>query len=409
MDDPAQGWKLHVSATVFSALDVLGRAEPVLRRHNALFKVPRSLRLLNSFNAGLTQFSQVGKFLTVYPRSTDEAIHLAAELHLATRGLAGPRIPFEERYRRNSLVFYRYGSFGPAAGKIAGTIRDAAGRRRRDERAFAKAIPSWLDDPFPKPRTKSRATAGPIGLDYLPLKVLRQRGRGGVYEAVDFSVSPTRLVIIKEGRRHGEPDRVGQDGYARLKREGWLLRRLASARVPVPQVLREFSQNGNRYLVLEKVPGKPLLGEKQLQPARYSWRRAARILALLTPLLSRLHAAGWVWRDCKPSHMLISKGECRLIDFEDACRLNDREAMAWGVKNYWPPALRKKHHRPPGTFEDDYALGVIAFQFLAGRFPSSSAGERVKIYRRQNCPLPLRHRIELLLTGAAAAEEMPGG
>ncbi|MBA2271254.1 MAG: hypothetical protein H0W20_11775 [Chthoniobacterales bacterium] len=376
---------------------MLSRAEPVLRRHNALFKAPRSLRLLATFNTGVAQFSQVGKFLTVYPRSTDEAVRLAAGLHLATRGLAGPRIPFEERYRQNSLVFYRYGSFGPAAGKVPGTIRDVAGRERRDERAYGKAVPSWLQDPFPKPGTKSRATAGPIGMDYLPHKALRQRGRGGVYEAVDISVSPTRLVVIKEGRRHGETDRLGKDGYARLKREGWLLRRLHAAGVPVPEVLREFRQRGNRYLVLEKVAGKPLLREGRLQPARYSWRRAARILALLTPLLSRLHAAGWVWRDCKPSHILISNGACRLIDFEDASRISDCEAMAWGVKHYWPPALRRKDQRPPGTFEDDYALGVIAFQFLAGRFPSRSAGERAKVYRRHRCPLELRHRIERLL------------
>ena len=371
----------------------------MLRRHNALFKAPRSLHLLRSLNSGLPQFSQVGKFLTVYPRSTEEAIRLAAELHLATRGLAGPRIPFEERYRQNSLVFYRYGSFGPAAGKVPGTILDGAGRERRDERAFGKAVPPWLKDPFPKPRTKSRAPAGPIGLDYFPLKVLRQRGRGGVYEAADISGFPTRLVIIKEGRRHGETDRLGQDGYERLKREGLLLKRLRSAGVPVPEVLREFSQRGNRYLVLEKLPGKPLLRENRLQPARYSWRRAARILALLTPLLSRLHAAGWVWRDCKPSHILISKGACRLIDFEDASRITGREAMAWGVKHYWPPALRRKDQRPPGTFEDDYALGVIAFQFLAGRFPSGSAGERAKIYRREGCPIALRRRIERLLAG----------
>ena len=339
----------------------------------------------------------MGKFLTVYPRSTDEAVRLAAELHRATRGLAGPRIPFDERYRENSPVFYRYGSFGAAAGKPRGFIRDASGHLRRDERGFGKAVPPWLKDPFPRRRRTSGAKAGPIGLDYLPLKALRQRGRGGVYEAVDLSVSPARLVILKEGRRNGETDRLGEDGYVRLRREGWLLRRLRSAGVPVPQVLREFTQRGDRYLVLEKVAGKPLLADGRLQPARCSWRRAAKVVALLTPLLARLHATGWVWLDCKPAHMLISDGQCRLIDFEDARRIDDTEATSWGVKHYWPPALRRNARRAAGTREDDYALGVIAFQFLAGRFPSSSAGERTKVYRRHHCPMTLRLQIESLL------------
>jgi hypothetical protein len=397
VNDPPQGWKLHVSATIYSAPAVLGRAGPVLRRHNALFKVPRKLRLLGLFNAGLIQFSQVGKFLTVYPRSTEEAVQLASELHLATRGLAGPRIPFEERYRRNSLVFYRYGSFGPAIGKLRGTIVDGAGNHRRDERGFGKAVPPWIEDPFPKPRSTRRAAAGPIGMDYFPLKVLRQRGRGGVYEAADISVSPARLVIIKEGRRHGEPDRSGKDGYARLAREGSLLRRLRSAGVPVPEVLREFSQDGNRYLVLEKMSGHPLITVKQQQPPQFSWRRASRILALLAPLLDRIHAAGYVWRDCKPAHMLLTKRGCRFIDFEDTCRINETGAYAWGEKEYYPPLLRRRNERPPGTTEDDHALGVITFQFLTGTFPPARVTQRRQLYRRAACPELLRQRIEELL------------
>src|SRR4051794_23338551 len=47
-DDPAQGWKLHVSATILSAGEVFARAEPILREKDAFFKVPRRLDLLRS-------------------------------------------------------------------------------------------------------------------------------------------------------------------------------------------------------------------------------------------------------------------------------------------------------------------------------------------------------------------------
>ena len=101
-DDPTQGWKLHLSATILSASEVFARAEPIVRRNDVLFKVPCRLELLRSLNSGLADFSQIGKFLTIYPRSTGEALELARELHRATRGLPGPRIPFDARYRRST-------------------------------------------------------------------------------------------------------------------------------------------------------------------------------------------------------------------------------------------------------------------------------------------------------------------
>ena len=149
-DDPAQGWKLHVSATILSAAEVFARAEPILRERDALFKVPCRLELLRSLNSGLADFSQIGKFLTVYPRSTDEAVKLARELHRATRGLAGPRIPFDARYRKGSLVYYRYGAFRRPAGGTPGFIQRKGGRRYRDKRAPGRAVPRWLEDPFQK-------------------------------------------------------------------------------------------------------------------------------------------------------------------------------------------------------------------------------------------------------------------
>ena len=150
-DDPEQGWKLHVSATILSAAEIFAQAEPILRRNNALFKVPCRLELLRSLNSGLADFSQSGKFLTVYPRSTDEAVKLARELHRATRGLAGPRIPFDAQYRKGSLVHYRYGAFRRPAGGPSGFIRATGGRRYRDKRAPGRAVPHWLEDPFQKP------------------------------------------------------------------------------------------------------------------------------------------------------------------------------------------------------------------------------------------------------------------
>lgn len=394
-DDPAQGWKLHVAATRLTASEVFARVAPILFARDVLFKAPARLDFLALLNAGLGQFSQVGKFLTLYPRSEVEACELARELHAATRGVRAPEIPFDARYRKGSCIYYRYGSFQRSRRKGA-TIVDAKGKRHADRRAAGTAVPRWIGDPF-RISAKPTKVAGPIGTDLLAFKVLSQRGKGGVYEAVDLSVSPARLVIIKEGRRHGETAWTGEDGFARVRHEGRVLRELQKAGVPVPEIFRDFTQNGSRYLVLEKVPGPALLSRNRKHPAHVSWRRTEKLLARLMPILSRIHAAGWVWRDCKPSHIFLHGGEIRLVDFEGACRRAETEVLPWGSMNYSPPIYQTSFARRAGILEDDYALGVIAFQFGAGKFPSPNAKRRAAVYRRSKCPDTLRTTIEQLL------------
>jgi tRNA A-37 threonylcarbamoyl transferase component Bud32 len=406
-DDPTQGWKLHVSATVISAPKVFAQVYPILRRQDVLFKVPRRLDLLMFLNSGLPHFSQIGKFLTIYPGSTAEALELARKLHAATRRLHGPEIPFDQRYRKDSLVHYRYGSFGKAKNGAAGprSIIDPAGRSHPDRRAPDHAVPRWLDDPFQKSRPKSNraSTKSLLGSSYIRLKLIAQRGKGGVHEAVDLSVLPARLVIIKEGRRHGETAWDGQDGYARVKQEGRVLRALRNAGVPVPEVLHEFTQDGNRYLVLEKTPGRPLLPRNRVQPAKISWQRAAKILNRLGSLLHAIHSVGYVWRDCKPEHIFVSRGVISLIDFEGACRITDTDVFPWGSHYYLPPVYRREFAgRQPSTLEDDYALGVIVFQFLSGRFPPASARTCSRIYKGAHCPDHLRLEIENLLDSGSS-------
>jgi hypothetical protein len=397
-DDPRQGWKLHVSATVLSAAEVFARVEPILRKSDAFFKVPCRLDLLRSLNSGLVDFSQIGKFLTVYPRSTDEALELARDLHRATRGLSGPDIPFDARYRKESLVYYRYGTFRPWVDGTSGFIHPPKGRRYRDKRAPRRAIPPWLEDPFQKSQTPKAKMRGLFLREFLVFKAKAQRGKGGVYEAIDLSVLPVRRVIIKEGRRHGETNWDGRDGYALVKHEAQVLRKLRAAGLPVPEIFREFTQNGNRYLVLERIPGHPLLAAERAQPPRTSWRRAEAILEQLTPMLARLHAAGWTWRDCKPSHIFVHRGAVRFIDFEGACRKDQTELLPWGSSDYIPPRYHGKLSRRAGTLEDDYALGVIAFQFLSGKFPPAAAHRRAAFYKRTRCPEPLREKIDRLLS-----------
>ena len=75
------------------------------------------------------------------------------ELHVATRGLAGPEVPFDGRYRKKSLIFFRYGSFrnNPEHSAKSADVFDPAGNAHPDRRSAGHAVPWWLEDPFKKP------------------------------------------------------------------------------------------------------------------------------------------------------------------------------------------------------------------------------------------------------------------
>lgn len=396
--DPVQGWKIHVSATILSASDIFARSFPVLNAHGALYKVPAKLSFLAHLNSGDAGYSQIGKFITVYARSDNEAETLARKLHHATLGCAAPEIPFDVRYKPKSAVYYRYGSYVSRRKGASMVIFDSVGKAHPDKRAPSYAVPNWLDDPINKRPIKPSKSRSPFGLELLVHKALAQRGKGGVFEALDLSNFPPRLVIIKQGRRHGDLDWTGVDGYARIKQEGRTLRVLHRAGIPVPNVLREFERSGHRYLVLEKISGPRLSVGKSKRSARF----VAHMLTRLGAVLSQLHALGYVWRDCKPTNILVSGNQLSLIDFEGACRISKIGIPPWGSIDYLPPCYRNEFAiRRAGTLEDDYALGVIAFQLFSGKSPSEDAMTRKRIYDRMGCPATLRTRLEALLNVAA--------
>src|SRR5207247_1550738 len=75
-------------------LAALTIAAEELRSAEVLFKAPRTLSELFRLNCGYFYgSSQIGKFLTVYPATPEDAAQLAARLDKLTRGIAGPNVP----------------------------------------------------------------------------------------------------------------------------------------------------------------------------------------------------------------------------------------------------------------------------------------------------------------------------
>jgi class IV lanthipeptide synthase len=382
-NDPDQGWKLHVSATIHSASETLAAVGPFLHGKGAMFKAPVSLYELQKLNSGsLYGYSQVGKFITVYPRNFDEAVSFARELHRLTSELPGPVVPFDHRYRSHGCVYYRYGAFTVIEKENSGEkrsywMRDPEGNLVPDDRESTD-IPVWISNPFEKSDNDSRASCGAevtlLQTTFKAYEAVAQRGRGGVFKAIDLSSDRPRLCILKEGRRHGEVDWDGRDGAWRVLHEGQVLQALNRGGLSVPGFYSSFQVEEDSYIVIELIDGVSLNDLLRRRRRRLSIRQVLRYAIGIASLVAEIHQAGWVWRDCKPGNIMITRGRKMVaIDFEGACPIDQPDPAPWGTRRFVPPEWDHAFSGQLRLPEDLYAMGAIMHLLLTGAPPEESS------------------------------------
>ncbi len=396
-DEPPQGWKLHISATILSACEVFSCIAPVLAESGVRFKAIKSLITLKRLNCGsFFGYQQIGKFVTVYPHNELEALALAEILNCLTVGMIGPAIPSDISYRQNSIVFYRYGAFRPLrnGSERCDAIRTPSGELVPDLREPGKVAPSWVTDPFQDaPRDNKNDT---LKFGFLAYQTISQRGKGTVRRTLDLRISPVRLYILKEGLRWGEVDLDGRDGYSQLENEARILKQLGAMGLPVPQVHSEFRSGNGFFLVMEHIDGENLqtllvTAEDQVKLDVALW-----ISLQIALFMADLHHCGWAWRDCKPQNLILTKeGILRPIDFEDSARLNDANVPASGTRAYLPPEWPNTKDR---VSQDLYALGVTFHQILT-RTIRQSIKAPVETYRN-DIPGVVQRLVGALLSNA---------
>lgn len=398
-----QGWKLHLSTIQVQATEVLRRVLPILKSFDVPFKIAVDEVMLARLNEGEFGYSQVGKFMTIYPSGEKQAIEIARVLIGRTEGLDGPFIPSDEKL--GHIVYTRYGSFNPiikrdALGQLISYIEDGNGGLMTDNREVPFVCPDHVRFPFAELIIKN--STSPInsklfGPGYLVVDLIRQNAKGSIFKAIDLrSQDKVGIKIIKQGRQFCLSDGYGRDIRDRLKRQEQLHYQLED-KLKIPRVEPYFEVDGDGYLPFEYLEGETIESfvVSLLKNRPWSSLKQTNKIRILTCLwqlaceLKILHGCGYIHRDIAASNVWITPSdEVYLLDLELAYRSDDSEMpYGNGTPGFMSPNQQGKFAPQP---EDDiFATGCIMLLAVTGLDPrrllqQGTAGLAEKLYSLAN-------------------------
>ena len=172
----------------------------------------------------------------------------------------------------------------------------------------------------------------------------------------------------------------------------------ASLHHPGIAAVYDFGEAGDRagstmaqpYLVMELVEGQPL--SALLRPGQpMDPEVASDLMAQTATALAAAHAAGIVHRDVKPANLLVTPDRrVKVTDFGIARAAEavgvTQTGQVMGTPQYLSPEQARGQTATAAS--DVYALGVVAFECLAGRRPFQTDSPVTTALAHLNQPVP---------------------
>ncbi|MBC7871029.1 MAG: serine/threonine protein kinase, partial [Chitinophagaceae bacterium] len=208
-----------------------------------------------------------------------------------------------------------------------------------------------------------------IGRRYQLHNLLGQGGMGAVYRAADRltgqQVALKRVISPEDTIEFSSSYNLGDFRLA-LAQEFKLL---ASLRHPHVIEVLDYGFDGERqpYFTMELLEhAKTVLDAGKGRPLELKIKLIAQMLQALT----YLHRRGILHRDLKPANVLVIHDEVKLLDFGLSVmrdHAHDDSGATAGTLAYMSPEVLIGN--PATEASDLYAVGMIAFELLAEKYP----------------------------------------
>lgn len=204
------------------------------------------------------------------------------------------------------------------------------------------------------------------GPTYRITRIIKEGGQGAVYEVIS---EDGRTYALKEMLERMLDPKEHAEAIERFEFEANVLQHLKHPRIP--RVYDHFKDEGRNYLAMDFVRGEDL-EELLKRDGKLPEERVLAYADQICDVLDYLHTNGLIYRDMKPSNIMIEPdGGIKMIDFGIAKLFQKSErGTQIGTPGYAPP----EQYQGIATAESDiYALGATLHHALTGRDPRDEA------------------------------------
>lgn len=197
------------------------------------------------------------------------------------------------------------------------------------------------------------------------LREIAHGGMGSVWLAERADGQFTQKVAVKLMRSGWDRDEIS----ARFRTERQILANLQHPNI-AHLIDGGVTPEGNPWLALEYVEGVDL--RRYCDEHNLNLRQRAGLFMSVCEAVAYAHARLIVHRDLKPSNIMVDKeGEVKLLDFGIAKLLDAESAQTTSLQVFTPEYAAPEQVRGETvtTAVDIYALGVVLYELLTGRYP----------------------------------------
>jgi predicted Ser/Thr protein kinase len=376
---PRQGWKIHLSASLRHAKEILTATIPIFRDMQIAFKFCVDRQMLGMMNSKQWVRGGSGKFVTVYPPDEPAFLLLLEKLYKATMGFSGPYILSDRRYKDSKVVYYRYGGIRNLTmlkvdGERMPILVSPEGTPMPDIRYPYFVVPPWTKDPcgseaLPPTAERPREVLLKDGR-YRVKSVLRYSNSGGVYIAEDRESGVD--VVIKEARPGIEST---VDSVTLLAKEFRLLNAVKEFGI-APQPIDYFQDWEHVFLVQEFLKGWSvsafaarnnitLLTSPTVDHVRAYYDKFRTVFTQLARHIQKLHELGIIFSDLSPENLIISREtqQVWILDFEGAYQIGVDPPITLFTAGF--VYADQMNGRPADFASDCFAIGAIMHYTLA--------------------------------------------
>ncbi|MES5397972.1 class III lanthionine synthetase LanKC [Bacillus amyloliquefaciens] len=327
-----QGWKIHVSATMNNAQDILEVVSQIIFKHQIPFKHIKDKQSLFNMNSKHGNRTSSGKFIAIYPSSNNMFFRLLNELYEELKHYENGPYILNDKSWKDSNIYYRYGAFKNIyneRGELC--IKDENGNLIPDNRQPYYKIPEFVSDfdQYLDSKNNLLDTQDVSNFnDYEFQGVLRFNNGGGIYTGI--RKSDGKKVVIKEGRPKVGLDGQFNDAIDRVNIEYEALNKLTDVE-GVVNVLDYFKAWKHVFLVEEFVEGVTL---QTWCAINYPFNvendkneyisKVKKIINSLVKTIKQVHSKDVGMGDLQPQNIMITpESNVKIIDFEAASALSE--------------------------------------------------------------------------------------